>query len=209
MPGYSWSRVTMATTHNATAEELKRDIEAQAPPAQKEEPPKGKLSFLDSYLSLWIIIACGAGLALGQSEAVLKALRATSIGTTNILVAIGLVLMIYPPLAKVSALPYSNHVLKVSRVSWGERAALVDIECSGGGRHSLAYTSPFLSPSSVAGAVGQDGRGAEGPPFAGAGHHAELGAGPAAHVRPLARLLPRLEPRLHGRTQPRKSPISS
>lgn len=108
------STVTMATTHNATAEELKRDIEAQAP-GQKEEPPKGKLSFLDSYLSLWIIIACGAGLALGQSDVVLKGLRATSIGTTNILVAIGLVLMIYPPLAKVSALPCTKQMLKISR----------------------------------------------------------------------------------------------
>jgi hypothetical protein len=115
MTGYSWSTVTMATTHNATAEELKRDIEAQAAPAQKEEPPKGKLSFLDSYLSLWIIIACGAGLALGQSDVVLKGLRATSIGTTNILVAIGLVLMIYPPLAKVSALPCTKADAEISR----------------------------------------------------------------------------------------------
>lgn len=60
-----------------------------------------RLGFLDRYLSAWIILAAGTGLGLGQASAVIKAIGATSIGTTNVLVAIGLVCMIYPPLAKV------------------------------------------------------------------------------------------------------------
>lgn len=60
-----------------------------------------KLGFLDKYLSLWILLACGIGLGLGQINAVIDVIAKTSVGTTNIFVAIGLIFMILPPLAKV------------------------------------------------------------------------------------------------------------
>jgi len=67
-------------------------------PAQRK-----KLSFLDSYLTLWIFIAMGAGIALGYFIPSAPAfISSYSSGTTNIPLAIGLILMLYPPLAKVN-----------------------------------------------------------------------------------------------------------
>ncbi|WP_296151045.1 ACR3 family arsenite efflux transporter [uncultured Flavobacterium sp.] len=79
-----------------------------------------KLKFLDRYLTLWIFLAMAIGIGLGHLfPKISDVTNKLSVGTTNIPLAIGLILMMYPPLAKVdySLLPLAFKDKKIISLS--------------------------------------------------------------------------------------------
>src|SRR5690606_20950164 len=79
-----------------------------------------KLKFLDRYLTLWIFLAMAKGVGLGHFfPSISSVTDALSVGTTNIPLAVGRILMMYPPLAQVdySLLPRAFKDTKVIGIS--------------------------------------------------------------------------------------------
>ena len=79
-----------------------------------------KLGTLDQYLTLWIFLAMGIGVTLGYVfPSIAEVLDSMSVGTTNIPIAIGLIVMMFPPLAKVNyaLLPKVFRDVKILSVS--------------------------------------------------------------------------------------------
>ncbi|MFE7115170.1 ACR3 family arsenite efflux transporter [Streptomyces sp. NPDC057654] len=88
-----------ATTPQAGTE-ARKDARTDAPPASS--PVAARLSTLDRFLAVWILLAMGLGLGLGRLVPGLNdALAAVEIGGVSLPIAVGLLVMMYPVLAKV------------------------------------------------------------------------------------------------------------
>jgi hypothetical protein len=89
------SEVALTSTHGLIQTNSKLDVGSEM---SKDD----HLSIFERLLPVWIILASALGLALGQVSAVVTAIESTTTSNgTNILVAVGLMLMMYPPLGSI------------------------------------------------------------------------------------------------------------
>lgn len=71
-------------------------------PADPDAPVAARMSFLDRYLAVWILAAMALGLLLGRLvPGIAEALEAVEVGGVSVPIAVGLLVMMYPVLAKV------------------------------------------------------------------------------------------------------------
>ena len=81
---------------------IQRVLASQVASVAKNEKMKPRLKFLDRFLTLWIFLAMLTGVALGNFfPGIALWIDDMSVGTTNVLLAFGLMIMMYPPLTKV------------------------------------------------------------------------------------------------------------
>jgi ACR3 family arsenite transporter len=81
---------------------MQRVLASQVASVAEIEKMKPRLKFLDRFLTLWIFLAMVTGVALGNFfPGLARWIDAMSMGTTNVLLAFGLIIMMYPPLTKV------------------------------------------------------------------------------------------------------------